>query len=148
MVCLASHYLCLGWQDLVVFVLRLYLTSSLSNNFTGVLMSIFLQYNYLLPPIHDLFCWDIGRTTWYQALTLVTFRMKYWRWFSSTSACSPLLLTRKSLLILADSRCHMHVTLSLPSIKLFQNVTLDGRYFYWTHWNKGWSILLWYSCRQ
>ena len=81
--------------------------------------ALFLHYNDLIFPLHVVSCWYISITTWYQALPLVTCRMKYWRWFSSTRAFLPLLLTRKRLLLVANSLFHMPVTLSLLSLNLF-----------------------------
>ena len=108
--------------------------------------AFFIQYKDLLNPLHVSFCWDIGRTTCYQYLPLVTCRINSWRQFPSTRACSPLLLKRRRLTLAADSWCHIPVTLSLPLFNLFQNSTVDECNSGWTQWNKGWSILFWYSC--
>ena len=91
--------------------------------------ALFIQSKDLLPPLHVELCLDIGRTTCCQVLPLVNFWIKYWQWFSITIACSRLLLTRKILLLVSDSWCHMHVTLYLTTLSLFQNVTVDGYNF-------------------
>ena len=90
MIWLASHYMGLERQDLVVFVLWLYLTSSLSNNLTDLLVLPLLSWflpllksNDLLLPLHVTLYWDIVRTTCYQALSLVTFGVNSWRQFSA-----------------------------------------------------------------
>ena len=110
--------------------------------------ALFTRSIGLLPPIHVAFCWNIGTTTCYQDLPLVTCRMNSWRLFSSTRACSPLWLTWKRLPLAVDSWCHVPVTFSLPSFKLFQNVSVDGCNVDWKKWNKGWILLLWYPCRR
>ena len=111
MVLLASHYLCLEWKYPVVAIFRLYLPSSLVHRTSPrmwILRSchidraLFLQCNDLLHPIHVALCWDIGRTTCYQAPTLVTCRMNSWRWFSSTRYCLPLWLKTKRLILIAN----------------------------------------------
>ena len=98
-------------------------------------------------PIFMFFNWYICITTCYQELPLVTCKMNSLR-RSSTRALSSILLTRKRLPIVANSWCHIHVNLTLPSSNLFQNVTFDGCVVDWIQWNKGWSILLWSSCRR
>ena len=108
----------------------------------------FIQCNGLIPPLLVAFCWYIGRTTRYQAPPLFTCRMSSWPCFSSTRFFSPLWLTRKRPTLFANSWFHVSVTLSLPSLKLFQNVTVDDCNVDWTQWNKGWSIILWSSCFQ
>ena len=109
----------------------------------------FLQYNGLLPPPYAALCWDIVRTTCYQSLSLVTCRVNSWRHLSSTRACWPLLLMRNKLLLVAKSWYHTHVTLSLPSFNLFQNVTVDRCDVDLIQWNKGQRILFLYSwCRS
>ena len=67
MVWLDSHYLGLELQDLIVVVSRLYLPSSLSNNFTVALMAyrfcLLLKSKDIPPHIHVALCWYIGRNT-------------------------------------------------------------------------------------
>ena len=76
MIWLASHYLNLEQKDLVVVVSLLYLPSSLSNNFTALLVSplLFLFFpfflsNDLLPPLHVASCWDIVSVPHFAAVT-------------------------------------------------------------------------------
>ena len=73
--------------------------------------------------------------------------MNSWR-RSSTRSCLSLLLTKNSLPLVAHSRCHMYVTLSLPSFNLFQNFRVDGCNINLMHRNKVWSILFWSSCHR
>ena len=82
--------------------------------------SFFIQSNELLTPFRVVLCWDIGRTTWYQSLPLVTFRIKSWRRFPSTWSCLPLWFTRKILPLVADSWFHMTITLYLDSFNFFK----------------------------
>ena len=124
MVWMASYYLVLKPQDLIVFVYWLYLPSSLSNNLTTAL--IFIQSNDLLLPIHVALYWYIGRTTCYQDKPLLTFRMNPWWQFSSTRAWSLLLFTRKRLPLVTNSWCNSPVTLYLNYFILFQTFTVDG----------------------
>ena len=109
---------------------------------------LFFWYNHLTLPLHVALCWDIGGTTCYQELPLVTCWMESWRRISRTRAFSLLWLMRKRLLLVAGSICHILVTLYLPSLTLFQNVTVDGFDVDLTQWNNGWIILFWSSCRQ
>ena len=60
----------------------------------------------------------------------------------------PLWLMINRLPYVANYLCHMTVTFSFPSFNLFQNVTVDVCGVDWTHWIRGWIILLWSSCRQ
>ena len=107
-----------------------------------------LWYNGLLTPLRVTLCWDICRTTCYQDMPLVTCWMNSRQQFFITRACSPLLLMRKSLLLVYNSWCHMHVTQYLPYVNFFQNITFDGYNVDWMQRNKGWSTLFWYSCRR
>ena len=108
---------------------------------------LFLQSNNLLSPLHVEFCWDIGITPCYQGMPLVTCCMNSWRRVYITRACSLIWFTRKRLLLVTDSWCHMNVTFHIPSFDLFQNVTVYGCSVDLTQWNKGWSIPFWSSCR-
>ena len=58
------------------------------------------------------------------------------------------LIQQKEATYFSDSWCHMPFIPSLPSLKLFQNVTVDGFNVNRMQWNKDFIILLWYSCRQ
>ena len=133
MVWLASHYLNLEQQDLFVVVLWLYLTSSLSNYLTALLVSSLMswffflfQSNDLLPPLHVAYCWDIIRTTCYQELTIVTCWVKSWWRCFSTRGYSSLWLTRKRLPIFTYLWWHMPITLSITSFKIFNMSRLMG----------------------
>ena len=148
MVWLDSHYLGLEQQDLVE--LFCFFIFSHTSPITLLLclchlwcinLAFFLQYNEPPPPLHGVFCQNIGITTCYQALPLVTCRISSWRWVFITRAWISVWLTRKSLPPIDNSWCHMPVTISLPSFKLFQNVTVDECIFYWMQWSKGWIML-------
>ena len=107
---------------------------------------VFIQSNYLIPPLHAALYWDIDRTTWYQELSLVTYQIKYRRRFSRTIDSLPILLMRKRLAIVANYWCNIPVNLFLPSLILLWNVIVYGFDFDWTQRNKSWSILFWSSC--
>ena len=149
MVCLDSHSMGLECQYLVVFVSWLYLPSYLSDNFTTMFVSplmswvlLIFQSNELLTSLHVTLCWGAFITSWYQALPLVTCRVNSWHKIFITIACLSLWLTRKRLLLVANSWFHIPVTLSLTYSNCFQNITVDGWDVYWTQWNNFLSIIL------
>ena len=149
MVWLDSHYLGLEQQDLVelfcgfIFphtspiILLICLCQLWCIN-----LAFFIQYNEILPPLHVEFCQNIDRTKCYQLLPLVIFRISSWWWVFSTRAWFSILLTRKSLPPIDNSWCHMSVTISLPSLKLSQNFTVDEWDVDRMQRNKGWSTLI------
>ena len=88
--------------------------------------AFFFQTNDLLPHIHVVLCWYIGRTTCYKALTLVNFRMNSLLWFPSNRSCLLLWPTRNRLSLVANSWCRMTLTLYYHSSNLFQMSHLMG----------------------
>ena len=149
MVWIDSQYMKFEHQDLAVVVSWLYHLSSLSNDFTALIVSPLLYWFILIfpvklpppPPFHVAYCWDVVRTIWYQEMPFITCRVNSWRIFFSTKGCSSLWLTRKRLPIVTYSWCHMHVTLYINFFNLFQYVTVDGWYVNRIKWNKCWIIL-------
>ena len=136
MVWLDSHYLGLELQDLIVVVSRLYLPSSLSNNFTVALMAyrfcLLLKSKDIPPHLHVALCCYIGRNTWYQAPPLFTCWMNSWRIFYSTRSYLLLWLTKNRLPLVSESWCNIPIKFSLYSLNLFQNFTVDGCDVDWT----------------
>ena len=53
---------------------------------------------------------------------------------------------RNRLPLVDDYWWNMHITLSLPSFNLFENVTVYRCGVYWKQQNKEWIILFWSSC--
>ena len=141
MVLLASQFICLEWQYIVVVISRIYLPSSLSNNLTAALVSPLIYRSWqsydLTHTLHVLFCWGIGRTIWYKALPLFTYCMNSWWRFSSTRYCTPIWLKGKRLTLVTGSWCHMNITHYLTYFNLFQSATFYGCNVYWKQWNKG-----------